>query len=190
VDDTFAHLADGVDASRYLAGEKGTQLQRVEAVRALLAITTEHFFDRRLAATVDKVTFPQVRDDLARAVQKGVAELAAGHLRPFDLPTELAHLAANVVSFDESLAVDLGYRIAGVASGSDRALEHLTTIVAGGHGQESGLRRVPGADRRRRNSPRGGRSPLSPTLTTSPRAVLDPSSPGWRVGTSPPAGAE
>ena len=55
----------------------------------------------------------------------------------FDLPTQLADLAAALTPLDEGLAVDLGHLVAGVASGSPRTLAHLAAIVGRGSGARS-----------------------------------------------------
>jgi hypothetical protein len=137
VDDTFAQLAQAVGQSSDLSGDKGTEEQRIAALRALVAIAADQFFDWQLAFALDRSTLPRVRDDVAAVVARGVEELAAGHLRPFDLPTQLADLAAALTPLDEALAVDLGHRVAGVAPDSRRTLEHLAAIVARGSGPAS-----------------------------------------------------
>jgi hypothetical protein len=136
-DDTFAHLAGAVATSSDLSQEKGTEEQRVEAVRALLGLAADHFFDWQLAFALDETTLPQVRDDLRHVIDKGVTVLAGGRTHPFDLATQLADLAAALTVVDEPLAVDLGHKVAEVAADSYRTLNHLTAIVSRGHGEES-----------------------------------------------------
>lgn len=137
VGDTFAQLAEAVGQSSDLSGDKGTDDQRIEALRALIAIADDQFFDWQLAFTLDRDTLPLVRDDVVAVVRRGVEKLAAGPLPPFDLPTQLADLAAALTRLDEVTAVDLGHRVAGVAAGSRRTLEHLAAIVGRGSGPES-----------------------------------------------------
>jgi hypothetical protein len=137
VDDTFAQLAQAVGQSSDLSADKGTEDQRIEALRALLAIAADQFFDWQLAFALDDDTLPLVRDDVVAVVRRGVDELAAGVVPAFDLPTQLADLAAALTSLDEELAVDLGHLVAGAASDSRRTLEHLTAIVARGAGPRS-----------------------------------------------------
>lgn len=137
VGDTFSQLAQAVGQSSDLSGDKGTEEQRIDALRALIAIAADQFFDWQLAFALDRVTLPLVRDDVAAVVRRGVDELAGGRLRPFDLPTQLADLAAALTPLDEGLAVDLGHLIAGTAPGSRRTLEHLAPIVGRGSGPRS-----------------------------------------------------
>jgi hypothetical protein len=137
VDDTFAQLAQAVGQSSDLSGGKGTEELRIEALRALVAIAADQFFDWQLAFALDEDTLPLVRDDVVAVVRRGVDELAAGATRPFDLPTQLADLAAALTPLDEGLAVDLGHLVAGSASDSRRTLEHLAAIVGRGSGPRS-----------------------------------------------------
>jgi hypothetical protein len=137
VDDTFAQLAGAVATSSDLSQEKGTEEQRVETLRALLGLAADYFFDWQLAFALDEVTLPQVHDDLHHVIDKGIVIVAAGHLRPFDLATQLADLTAALALVNEPLAVDLGHKLAEVAPDSYRTLNHLTAIVSRGHGKES-----------------------------------------------------
>jgi hypothetical protein len=137
VDDTFAQLAGAVATSSDLSQEKGSEEQRIEAVRALLGLAADHFFDWQLAFALDGATLPLVREDLHHAIDAGIRVLADGRPRPFDLATQLADLASALAVVDEPRAVDLGHKIAEVAANSSRTLEHLTTIISRGHGKES-----------------------------------------------------
>jgi hypothetical protein len=134
VDDTFAQLAEAVGQSSDLSDGKGTEELRIEALRALLAIAADEFFDWQLVFALTRDTLPLVRDDVVAVVRLGVEKLATGEVRSFDLPTQLADLAA---ALDEALAVDLGYLIASVAADSRRTLVHLAAIVGRGSGPTS-----------------------------------------------------
>jgi hypothetical protein len=138
VDETFAQLAGAVAQGRELAVRKGTEQQRLAALRALVGIADEQFFDWKLAFALDEASVPYVFDILSDVIRRGVARLKHG-LRPeFDLCAQLADLAATITPVDEQLAVALGVELVGFDS-SPKTITQLAAIVARGRTNHSSI---------------------------------------------------
>lgn len=138
VDETFAQLAGAVWQGRELAPRKATEAHRLEALRALVTIADEQFFDWKLTFALDEVSLPHVLDILPDVIRRGVTRLKNGHRPSFDLCTQLADLAATITPFDEQLAVALGVELVGYDT-SVRTVTHLSAIVAQGTTNHSSI---------------------------------------------------
>ncbi|MFI6031815.1 hypothetical protein [Amycolatopsis magusensis] len=136
VDETFAHLAGTMYLSEDLTEAKGTEADRLAALRALLAIADEQYFDWRLAFALNAKSLPPVLDLLPEVVRRGIRRLTDGPRPSFDLGTQLADLIAAATVVDESLAVELGMELARVDA-SVRTTTHLAAVVARGRTQVS-----------------------------------------------------
>lgn len=136
VDETFAHLARAVGLGEDFAEAKGTEADRLGALRALVRVADTEFFDWQLAFALDARTLPHVVDEVAAVVRRGVAALAGGARPSFDLGVQLADLVAAVAQRDERLAIGLGGELMRVDS-SPRVLVHLAAVVSRGTGGAS-----------------------------------------------------
>ncbi len=150
VDDTFAQMADALKTSKYLSIPKGMEDLRIEALRSLVRIADQQFFEWKLAFALDEEAVVPLEQDLSSVVERGVQALAEGRAPTFDLATQLADLAAAITPVDEPEAVRLGHRIASVPH-SVRTLIHLFAIPARGRDEVSlqfaeYLRTLGGAD--------------------------------------------
>lgn len=136
VDETFAHLARAVGLGEDFAGPKGTEDERVGALRALVRIADTEYFDWQLAFALDKRALPRVVDDVVAVVRRGTDRLASGERPSFDLGAQLADLVSAVAQVDERLAVGLGGDLVRVDS-SPKVLVHLAAVVSRGTGAPS-----------------------------------------------------
>jgi len=136
VDDTFAQMADAIETSTFLSASKGVDALRIDALRSLVAIADQQYFEWKLAAALDEQTVILMKKIVSEVVERGVRIILEGRIPPFDLATQLADLAAALAPADEPEAVRLGYLISG-APHSVRTLIHLCAIPARGQLQLS-----------------------------------------------------
>ena len=129
-DDTFAQLADAVGSSDELAERKGTEELRLTALRALIRIADQVYFERNLEYALDRRTLPAVLDEIPPVVRRGAGRIAdrVRDRLPFDLAAQLAGLVSAVTPVDEALAVRLADALVDTDPG-DRALTELTGLV-------------------------------------------------------------
>ncbi|MGM1057857.1 hypothetical protein [Saccharothrix sp. Mg75] len=133
VDETFAHLARAVGLGEDFTAAKGTEEERLGALRALVRIADTEYFDWQLAFALDRRTLPRVVDDVAAVVRRGTDRLAGDERPSFDLGVQLADLVAAAAQVDERLAVGLGGDLVRVDS-SPKVLVHLAAVVSRGTG--------------------------------------------------------
>jgi hypothetical protein len=131
VDETFANLATAVYESEDMSDGKGTEPERLSALRALLAVADEQYFDWRLAFALDAKSLPHVVDAIPDVVRRGIRRLTDGPKPSFDLGGQLAGLVSAVTTVDEGLAVELGMELSRVDT-SVRTITRLAAIVARG----------------------------------------------------------
>ncbi|MFZ3566357.1 hypothetical protein ACOKM5_05220 [Streptomyces sp. BH097] len=136
VDNTFAQLALAVGDSDVLAREKGTWAQRTEAFRCLIGIADSEYFDEKLGDQLDAPTAATLISPIRTVVAHGVAALAAGKPRKFDLPTQLVDLAASLAPVDAATAVTLATDVL-AQEAHPRALLHAVSIVQRSHAPEA-----------------------------------------------------
>ena len=150
VDDTFAQMADALEASKFLSVPKGIEDLRIKALRSLIGIADRQLFESKLAFALDEETIPPLAADISAVVERGLQALADGQTPAFDLATQLADLVGALAPVDEAEAVRLGYLIVGVQH-SVRTLVHLCAVPARGRAEASWkfgeyLRTLGGAD--------------------------------------------
>lgn len=136
VDNTFGHLADAARASQDMARSKGTLEDRTEALRALISIADQEYFDSKLEYALDRATIATTVNDIRQVVLRGINTFGAGMHPHFDLGTQLIDLASVLTEDFEDLAVDLSTELVRVAS-SPRMLRHAITIVHRGRQEAS-----------------------------------------------------
>ncbi|MEV0265081.1 hypothetical protein AB0I49_27595 [Streptomyces sp. NPDC050617] len=132
VDSTFAHLVVAVADSDDMAGQKGTAALRTEAFRALVRIADGEYLGYLGSGPgepLDPVVAGAVAQDMADAVARGAASLAAARARArtplgfgfdFDVLAQLTALADAVAAVDARLGADLAGRLAEAGRAADR----------------------------------------------------------------------
>lgn len=136
VDETFAQLATAITQGVDLAREKQTEPDRLAALRALVRIADEQYFDWRLAFALDKQSLLHTADTVHQTVRRGIQRLSDGPRPAFDLPWQLAGLIAALTTVDEQDAVGLGMDLA-AQDPSPRTIVGLAAVVDRGHTQIS-----------------------------------------------------
>jgi hypothetical protein len=136
VDNTFGELADAARAGLSMARAKGTVEERTEALRALISIADQEYFDGKLEYALDADTIVATVDDIRRVVLHGINILDAGMHSGFDLGTQLLDLACVLIEGFEDLAIDLCTELVRVAS-SPRMLRHALAVVHRGRTEAS-----------------------------------------------------
>ena len=85
VDDTFAQVADALEASKFLSIPKGIEDLRIKALRSLIGVADRQFFESKLAFALDEETIPPLATDISAVVERGLQVLADGQTPAFDL---------------------------------------------------------------------------------------------------------
>jgi hypothetical protein len=136
VDDTFSAFATAIDISDEICQVKGTQEERVEALRALVRIADTEYFDNKLDYAFDENDAEALAADLVETVNRGIRALSAGARPGFPVISQLLDLVSVLVEASEPEAVELGFRLLDLDS-SVWSLRHAVGIVTRGTQEES-----------------------------------------------------
>jgi hypothetical protein len=110
-DDTFGLLAAQVGLSDAMAGRKGTEAARLDALRALIGIAHREGFGDQLGAAVFTGPPSAVADDVVAAAGRGLRRLDERPWPPFDLPGQIVDILEPLVEVDEPTAVALAAEV-------------------------------------------------------------------------------
>ena len=110
-DDTFGLLAAQVGLSDAMAGRKGTEAARLDALRALVGIADREGFGDQLGAAIFTGPPSAVADDVVAAAGRGLRRLDERPWPPFDLPGQIVDILEPLVEVDEPTAVALAAEV-------------------------------------------------------------------------------
>jgi hypothetical protein len=130
-DNTFGLLADAVGDSDDMVEERGTGTERLQAVRALLAIADRVQFDRHIGALLRRDLVVDNLADIRAVVDRGIVRLAKEQLS-YDLGLQLALMVAAARHAAATWALDAARRLIAVKPG-ERALRELREATPEAH---------------------------------------------------------
>jgi hypothetical protein len=128
----FAPLVDAIRTGKYTAATDAARAGRVEAVRALLALTDREPIGEDLNDAIpgDDAFIAAIADALRHAVERCLARRGA----PFDHLAEAAALVVPLARVDDDAAADLAERLRERDKRNPRLLSNLVTAMGQGRG--------------------------------------------------------
>ncbi|HEX3789084.1 MAG TPA: hypothetical protein VHW44_14575 [Pseudonocardiaceae bacterium] len=128
VDDTFALLAEDVGQSVDIAHERGTNGQRLAALAALLRLTPDYYFERRLVQSLYEDDVRVLAPEIDPAIEAGINKIKRGEQLSFDLGTQVAGLIRTLQRVDPQRAQLRANELIATGPG-ERALRELGDLV-------------------------------------------------------------
>jgi hypothetical protein len=137
VDDAFANLADGLNASFWNEPAPALRQMQLDAGRALLAIYADCFFGRTLALALirDKGVPPELKGNIVAASEAGLAAIRNGSTPHFDIASQIASLIFPLAVADDDLACRFADQLTPLLHNNARALRELALALASGTGE-------------------------------------------------------